>query len=121
MIELAEARDLMKEILLSAPNTQFTDIKQCVYFGPGGEPVCAVGYFFDRIGIRYGDLRGTMPYYNTNTTRVYGLKPTWDDKFGNDVAQFLWRVQDEQDQGSPWGKVYETIFGEAEEDAEDHG
>lgn len=118
MLELSEAREMVKEILLSDPEASFP-IEHCVYFS-GGAPKCAVGHVFSRIGITSADLEPLRTSKrNPNTATFLSLTPVWYGKISAPAAEFLAEVQQLQDVGTKWGDVYEDFFGEANADTDE--
>jgi hypothetical protein len=118
---LREARTMVKEILLSAPDTRFIQLPKgpsvCKYFTDQGEPVCAIGHVFSRIGIGLGDLLALkLTVGAMNTARFEVIEPIWDKKITPSASQFLNEIQRAQDNGIPWRDVYERFFGEEEDD-----
>lgn len=119
ILDLASARKMVGEILLSQPGNRFggpfDDTQVCQYFEPGGEPCCVIGHVFARIGIGPADLTGASDVAS-NTAKFVVLSETWEDKITDKAAAFLRDVQDAQDDGKTWAEVHGMFFGEAEED-----
>ena len=114
MLELPEAQQMVKEILLAAPGTYFRPmLGSCIYFGDRAEPCCVIGHVFSKIGIGLADLVEAEPQEGNdlNMTRFEALRPTWEGKISEEAALFLQRAQDKQDLGITWGEVCAELFG----------
>ena len=120
MLELPEARRMMREILDSDPDYQ-APWDRCIYFDDQGNPVCAVGKLFDKIGITRHDM-GAFRFggrvMDANQTGVHLISRIWAGKISEEAADFLAEVQASQDEGVRWGDIRERHFG-GEEDGED--
>ena len=111
-LTLPEARKMVAEILLSAPGTCFSDPNRCVYFYDDESPACVLGHVLHRLGIGLNDLVPDLaggPVI-ANSCRFCLLHMTWQEKITTKAAQWLGRVQEEQDIGYSWGEVYVHFF-----------
>jgi hypothetical protein len=116
MLTLPQAHEMIAEILLSEPDRRFewnrdapVD-KQCIYFDPEDNPVCAIGHVFTRIGIAPGEL-SYLPHNNPNGAKFNVLEALWSDRITPEAAGFLGNVQNMQDQGITWREVYDHFYG----------
>lgn len=128
MLTLAEAREMVDEILLSDPNRRFGALladrrgypevieqgEECRYFaGDEGEeaetPCCVIGHVLVRIGLTRRDLMLSDNVLSPNTARFDLLEYTWGRKIEYQAAKFLSEVQREQDNGITWREVYDKL------------
>lgn len=107
-ISKRKTEELLQEVLLAAPETQFINGAGCIYFNPWtGAPRCAVGQVFNKAGIEFEDL--DRPSDNRLKVNTPGLM--WNKRFTISAIALLARAQQMQDDGMPWGMVHENLFG----------
>ena len=120
ILDLAAARKMVSEILLSAPDRVFgaTGGRACMYFYANGQPSCVVGHVLARLGFNREMMRkgdgGDGGRYDLNSVKFYALREIVKDKITPDAERFLNVAQAYQDQGKSWGEVHGILFpGEA--------
>jgi hypothetical protein len=124
MIELPEAQEIAKEILLSNPDARFGPAN-CTYFDDEQKPRCVIGYVFARIGIPSSLMKPHFMGHTPNTSRLECLiRPTapdflsvhWNNRVSPAASELFVKIQDLQDTGASWGEVYEQFFGGSDEE-----
>lgn len=84
----------------------------CMYFTPGGSPICIVGHVFSYLGITESDLKitfeGAAPYSVPNSMKIGSVLPE-NVEFSPNALYILKLVQGWQDQGIDWDTSFERV------------